>query len=60
MSADEVNPLLVFFHAVMNELRRKLTPETFTELLEEYSAEREGQDVGATVTPTPGQTPAGD
>ena len=57
MSAAEANPLVVFFHAVMNELRRRLTPENFAELLKEYGTEREGQDVGANATPTPGQTP---
>lgn len=56
MSVEEVNPLLIFFHAVMNELRRTLPPEDFAEMLEECSTEREGQDVGASVTPTPGQT----
>lgn len=41
MNAEEVNPLTVFFHVVMNELRRRLTPENFAELLEECEVETE-------------------
>lgn len=53
MSTEEANPLITFFHAVMDELQRKLTPEKFQELLEERNArvEKEGTEDRATSLP---------
>ena len=56
--SERTNPLAAFFRAVLDELRRRLTPAEFQGLLEECGAEREGQDVGVNATPTPGQTPS--
>ena len=51
------HPLATFFRAVVSELRKRLTPEEFADMLKECGTEREEQDVGANATPTPGQTP---
>jgi len=45
------DPLLAFFRVVLDELRKKLSPAEFADLLKECDTEREGQDVGANATP---------
>ena len=49
------NSLLAFFRVVLDELRKKLSPAEFADLRKECDTKQEGQDVGASVTPTPGQ-----
>jgi hypothetical protein len=49
------NSLLAFFRVVLDELRKKLSPAEFAELLKECDTEREGQDIGVNATPMPGQ-----
>lgn len=56
--SERTNPLTTFFRTVVSELRRKLTAAEFADMFEERGTEREGQDVGANATPTPGQTPS--
>ncbi|MBY8998353.1 MAG: hypothetical protein KGD60_11535 [Candidatus Thorarchaeota archaeon] len=34
-TTEEINPLAVFFQVVLNELRRRLTPEEYADLLKE-------------------------
>jgi len=51
------NPIATFFRAVLDELRKRLTPEEFADILEKCGTERVGQDIGAKAAPTSGQTP---
>ena len=52
------NSLLAFFRVVLDELKKRLTPTEFTELLKECDTEQEEQDVRANATPMPGQAPS--
>lgn len=49
------NPLLAVFRVVLDELRKKLSPAEFADLLKECDTEQEGQDIRANATPMPGQ-----
>lgn len=51
----EVNRLAAFFYAVLDELRKKLSPDAFSGLFEEYAA-KQREDVGDS-TPTPSNHP---
>lgn len=35
MTAERTNPLAVFFEVIMDELRKRLTPEEYQDLLKE-------------------------
>lgn len=51
---EDSNPLLAFFRAVLDEMKKRLTPAEFADLLKECNTEREKQDIGTNATP--GQT----
>lgn len=40
---ETLNPLTAFFRAVLDEVRKRLTPEEFADLSEECDTEGEGQ-----------------
>ena len=51
---EGLNP---FFQVVMDELRKRLTPEEFTNLLKECNVDPENENTGSDIASTPGQTP---
>lgn len=55
--AEDPNPLVIFFQAVMSELRKKLTPKNFADLLEDCKTEQREEDITAVSAATPRQPP---
>jgi hypothetical protein len=55
---EDSRPLAAFFHAVLNELKERLSPVDFQNLLGKCDVDSENEDTGADMISTPGQTPA--
>jgi len=53
---ESSKPLAAFFHVVLDELKKRLAPAEFSELLSECEVETEG--TGADTISTPKQKPA--
>ncbi len=51
-------PLVVFFRIVLDELKKRLPPADFQDLLRKCDADSENEETGADTISTPGQTPA--
>ena len=54
---ERVKPLAEFFRTILGDLRKRLSPAEYQNLLEECDADSENEGTGADTISTPGQTP---
>lgn len=52
---EDLNPLVLFFRAVIDELQKRLTPEDFANLLKECNVHSENEGTRTNTKLTPGQ-----